>query len=213
MNVLIRIWLVALLVAFASLPASAASDPGAKTSGLKPSFDCETARHAIEKLVCDDPDLTALDVELASVFSTALKKVEAMPNTAPQVRHLKAYELRWSRQRNDCARRTDAKACAVESYRRRIADLQARYLLVRTEPPVFYVCRKNPRNELIATYMDSDPLAIRLDHAGKTGVVVAEGDGTDEHYAGARGIAFAVEGDKAFVTWPKGTEFECLRQR
>ncbi|MCD2175923.1 MliC family protein [Rhizobium sp. C4] len=214
MHVLIRIGLLALLAVSATQTTWAASEPKEPTSDTaKPSFDCATARNAIEELVCRDPELAELDVRLASVFESALKKVEAMPNTAPEIRHMKAYQLRWSRERNECARSKDAKECTAESYRYRIADLQARFFLVSSKSPSVYMCRDNPKNELIVTYVESDPATVRLDHAGKTVITFKDDEGDGKRFVNPQGVSFEVEGDMALVTWPRGNEFECIQRK
>jgi uncharacterized protein len=212
-HVLIRIGFLSLLAFSAAETAQAASEPNPAAGTAKPSFDCATARHEIEDMVCEDQDLADLDVKLAAVFESALKKVEAMPNTAPEIRHMKAYELRWSRERNECAKSKNAKECTEDSYRYRIADLQARFFLVNTKAPAVYVCRDNPKHELIATYVESEPAAVRLDHAGKTVVTFKEDDGDEKRFVNPQGISFEVEGDMALVNWPKGNEFECTLRK
>lgn len=214
MHVLIQIAFLSLFAFSTTQPVQAAPEPKASAAGAtKPSFDCATAHHQIEKMVCEDPELAALDVKLAGVFQEALKKVEAMPNTAPQIRHMKAYELRWSRERNECARSKDAKECTAESYRYRIADLQARFFLISSKSPAVYMCRDNPKNELIATYVESDPATVRLDHSGKTVITFKDDEGDGKRFDNPQGVSFEVEGDMALVNWPKGNEFECIQRK
>lgn len=214
MHVLIRIAFLSLFAFSTTQAAQAASEPKVPTeSAANPSFDCSATRHQIEELVCRDHELAALDIKLAGVFETALKKVEAMPNTAPQIRHMKAYELRWSRERNECARSKDAKECTAESYRYRIADLQARFFLVSSKTPKVYMCRDNPKNELIVTYAETDPATVRLDHAGKTVITFKDDEGDGKRFDNPQGVSFEVEGDMALVTWPKGNEFECIQRK
>lgn len=214
MRVLIRIGLLTFLSFSLTQTVHAASEPDAAAAGAqKPSFDCATARHEIEEMVCEDPDLAKLDVKLAGVFESALKKVAAMPNTAPEIRHMKAYELRWSRQRNECARSKNAKECTADSYRYRIADLQARFFLVTSKAPAVYLCRDNPKNALIVTYLESDPATVRLDHAGKTAITFKDDEGDGKRFDSPQGISFEVEGDMALVNWPKGNEYECTLRK
>ena len=215
MHVLIRIGFLSLFAFSIIQPAQAASEPKASAAdSAKPSFDCATARHEVEELICADPELAALDVKLAGVFQSALKKVEAMPNTAPQIRHMKAYELRWSRdERNECAKSKNAKECTAESYRYRIADLQARFFLVSSKSPAVYMCRDNPKNELIVTYVESEPATIRLDHAGKTAITFKDDEGDGKRFDNPQGVSFEVEGDMALVNWPKGNEYECILRK
>ncbi|MCD2176423.1 lysozyme inhibitor LprI family protein [Rhizobium sp. C1] len=213
MNLMIRAGLISCLLLSGQAASAAALPQGSSDTKVKPSFDCSTAEHAIEELVCEDPELADLDVQLASVFQSALKKVEAMPNTAPEIRHMKAYQLRWSRERNACAKSEDVKACTLDSYHRRIADLQARFLLVKTKSPAIYTCRGNPKNQLIVTYVESAPPSVRLDHAGKTAVAFQDDETDEKRFVGPKGISFEVEGDMALINWPKGNEFDCILRK
>lgn len=207
---------VAFMLCLAAGPQALAASHGsapAKTNDNKvreeTAAKCTTARHQIQNLVCKDADLAALDKKLAGIFAIALEKVEAMPNSAPQVRHLKAYELRWWRERNECVKSRDPRACTIDSYHRRIAELQARFLLVKSRPPVVYVCRNNPRNQLVATFVDSEPSSVRLTHRDAVTVAVQAISGSGARYLGERGVVFWIKGDNAMVTWPKGNQFDC----
>lgn len=191
----------------ASAPASAISLKSEPPE--QPSFDCADADHRVETMICGDPELVVLDRKLDAVFQQALKKVEAMPNTAPEIRHMKAYELRWSRERNACVKTADPRICVAESYRTRTAELQARFLLVKTLPPVIFVCRNNPKNEIIATFVQSNPPSVRLERGDRTAIAVEARSGSGARYVGARGLVFWNKGDDARVTWPGGSEFEC----
>lgn len=191
----------------ASAPATAVSLKS--ETAEQPSFDCADADHRVEKMICGDPELVALDRKLAAVFQQALEKVEAMPNTAPEIRHMKAYELRWSRERNACVKSADTRACVAESYRTRTAELQARFLLAKSLPPVIFVCRNNPRNEIIATFVQSNPASVRLERGDRTSIAIQGRSGSGARYVGAGGLVFWNKGDDAKVTWPGGSEFEC----
>lgn len=174
-----------------------------------PSFDCASTRHKIQDLVCKDPELSALDRKLAGIFDHALEKLEAVPNSAPQVRHLKAYEVRWMRERNECGASHDPRACTQESYHRRISELEARFLMVKSRPPVVYECRDNPKNQLVATFVESDPPSVRLSHGDAVTVAVQAVSGSGARYVGERGVLFWIKGNDAMVTWPKGNQFNC----
>jgi uncharacterized protein len=91
----------------AGTPARAASaDEG-------PSFSCRYARSTAEKLVCGDPDLAALDRQLANTYSN-------MAGQPINRVRLKAGQARWMRQVRDAC--NDA-ACVRRAYRSRNAEL------------------------------------------------------------------------------------------
>ena len=87
-----------------------------------PTFDCAKASGSIEQMVCADPELGALDRTLSAVYSAALSKAA---NERPPV--LKAEQRGWIKGRNDCWKADDKRACIVEAYRRRMAELQSRH--------------------------------------------------------------------------------------
>lgn len=49
--------------------------PLAANSGNGPSFDCGTAKREVEKVICADPELSALDRQLAEAYERALKSM------------------------------------------------------------------------------------------------------------------------------------------
>jgi uncharacterized protein len=87
-----------------------------------PTFDCAKASGSIEKMVCADPELGTLDRTLSAVYSAALSKAA---NERPPV--LKTEQRGWIKGRNDCWKADDKRACIVEAYRRRMAELQSRH--------------------------------------------------------------------------------------
>lgn len=85
-----------------------------------PSFDCRRATHEIEKLVCSDAKLSALDQQMAELFSRAMQ--QAKPAEKPE---LLAEQRGWIKNRNGCARRTEPrKNCVAEHYSQRNSRLE-----------------------------------------------------------------------------------------
>lgn len=88
------------------------------------SFDCRGARTGIEKAICANPDLTALDNELARLFRIALKGPGAQRHGEPLL-----GQRIWLFGRNVACREAgvdEAKArfCVETTMRERIAELQ-----------------------------------------------------------------------------------------
>lgn len=79
---------------------------------------------------------------MTTVYVEATKKAI---NEHPPV--LKAEQRGWVKGRNDCWKSADKRKCVDQSYRRRIAELQARYRLVSANGPFWYSCDGDPRNE------------------------------------------------------------------
>lgn len=95
--------------AFFSAPAFAA----------KPSFNCSKATHEVEKLICNDDELAALDVKLNDLYKIVYNNTP----TAAQKR-LKSKQIGWSKGRNDCWKVDDQRACVRGEYETRINELK-----------------------------------------------------------------------------------------
>ena len=79
------------------------------------SFDCEQARTSVEKLICADPQLEDLDVELSEAYGAAQKELPPA-----EVGRLRQEQLQWLRNiRNRCA----DSACLSQAYKTRINAL------------------------------------------------------------------------------------------
>ena len=87
----------------------------------KPSFNCSKATHEIEKLICKDNELVALDVRLNRLYKAVLKNTP----TAEQKR-LNSEQIGWSKGRNDCWKAKDERSCVIDDYVTRIHELIAR---------------------------------------------------------------------------------------
>ena len=86
-----------------------------------PSFACGEAATWVEKTICSDPALAALDRRLGSVFAEAKREL------APHRGELLAAQRAWLRQREDCrteeAKRANQVQCLSGQYAARIHDL------------------------------------------------------------------------------------------
>ena len=43
---------------------------------MLPTFDCDTAKRAVEKAICSDPDLSRLDRQIDDAYKAALAKLD-----------------------------------------------------------------------------------------------------------------------------------------
>jgi TonB family protein len=78
-----------------------------------PSFDCSLARTIVEKLICSDEQLSALDRRMADLYRDRIRRAQD-PIAA------RSEQIQWLTQfRNFCT----TKQCLVEHYQRRIAEL------------------------------------------------------------------------------------------
>lgn len=77
------------------------------------SFDCGKAGTKVEHIICDDPEISKLDEELAIAYKAAVKD-------KTRGGAIKQAQKRWMRERNGCA---DAK-CVKGTYEKRLSLLK-----------------------------------------------------------------------------------------
>ena len=61
-----------------------------------------------------------------------------------------------------------------QSYRRRIAELQARYRLVSAKGPFWYSCDGDPRNEVVVTFFKTDPPTLEAERGDQVSLMYLE---------------------------------------
>ena len=90
---------------FAAIPAAAGS----------PSFDCDGVRFSVEKLICQDDELSELDIEVARAYAAALSRAPAS-----RVGMMKSAQTAWRREMLRCERSDDQRACTMAAYESRL---------------------------------------------------------------------------------------------
>lgn len=173
------------------------------------SFDCSKATQRIEKLVCGDDQLAGLDRALADDFKKAMGQISAEDQKA-----LRATQAAWIKSRDACGADADPKACALQSYKTRIAILGAKYGLAPNGTGTFlFTCGDAATTSFYATFFETDPatmnLVTRPPMPEQAETLVQGMSGSGARYEGDGGIVFWNKGDDAMVEWPAGTEFNC----
>jgi len=87
-------------------------------AAASPSFDCDRAKAEVEKMICNDDELAALDVTLATSFARALAHAPAT-----SVSDLKASQKAWRQEMLKCSLRPDARQCTISAYNKRLGAL------------------------------------------------------------------------------------------
>jgi len=165
-----------------------------------PSYDCDKAEaNSIEDMICKDNELSALDRKLSVIYSAAAKK--ATDEHAPV---LKTEQRGWIKGRDECWKSNDTRSCVRYEYRRRIAELAARYRLVDGSGPVRFVCDENPANEVIVTFFKTDPATLIAERGGSVSLMVSQPSGSGTKYQGRNGTFWEHQGE-ALITWGYGT--------
>ena len=180
----------------------------AEDSGpVSPSFDCAKAEGEVEKIICADPELMNLDNMMANVYKEAAQKAV---NEHPPV--LKAEQRGWIKGRNDCWKSDDKKKCVGDSYKLRIADLQARYRLVPGDGPFFYFCDDEPAKEIVMTFFKTDPPTLIAEFGDSVSLMYLQPSGSGSKYQGRNESAW-IKGKEAMITWGYGSaEMNCKQK-
>ena len=178
--------------------------------GEGPAFDCAKAEGDVERLICQDEGLAALDRKLDGVYKAALAKAQ---NENPPT--LKVEQRGWIKGRNECWKAqgednpafltaswqaTGVHDCVEGQYQLRISELQALYQLVPSKGPVFFACEGNSANEVVATFFESELPAARLERGDRTATAWLVPTGSGSKYEG-QNVEFWTKGDEATVTW------------
>ena len=178
-----------------------------------PTFDCSKASGEIEKLICSDAALAALDRRMKETFDAAVAALEKSADREPATKRLRAVQRGWIKGRNDCWKGDDERQCTEDAYETRIAELEARYMLLEGSKPVFFECEGNPANEIVATFYRGARPSVRLERGDQVAVGVQVRSASGARYEAEFGTTFWTKGDEAQVEWPQGNRFTCKVRR
>jgi len=198
-----------LLALSVALLVPAGPDDGAGRSLIKvaaeaPSFDCGSAASAVERLICGNATLAALDRRLAARFADALD----LAGTGPEQERLRAEERDVLAGREACAAETDPAACVKALYLKRLAALVARYELEAPAATATYACNGEPATVDVSFYDTELPSArIAYGDTVDTGTIAMSGSGSK--YDAALGGSIWLKGDDMMFTLPDGREIGC----
>jgi uncharacterized protein len=193
---------IPLLCAGAALLGCLTVDAGAMAPG--PSFLCDKiAPDSVEAMICADAGLSALDRRLSGVHSAVRRKAGDGA--------FKAEQYGWIEGRNACSNSEDRHRCVEDAYRLRIADLQARYRLVRPSGSARFTCGGDPMKVLAATFFATDPPTLVAEYGEATSVMYQQQSGSGTHYQG-RNESFREHQGEARLTWgPGAPEMLCRK--
>lgn len=168
----------------------------------KPAFDCALASNSIESLICEDADLTQLDLRLDKLFSTALK-------TNPETETLRAYQRGWIKGRDDCWKASDVRDCVVNEYQRRITELEIETAATAVPSPVTFSCQDESRIS-VYFYPDTEKPAAVINRATEQRLLYLVRSASGARYSGPN-VDFWNKGDAAQLTWGS-TETTCQQE-
>ncbi len=185
--------------------------PAARAGGLI--YDCSTVYGTAEQYICQQDDLAFLNLNMQEIYAAAVASIDETVFGNKSLKDLKDTQVAWKKRRDACMQANDKKKCIVDITHRRIAYLQARFLLIKGGEPKFYLCDKNPSDELIATLFEGAMPAVRLERGEKVAVAVLTSSSSGQKYVNDAGVEFWSNGDKAEVQWPAGTKLSCHERK
>ncbi len=162
-------------------PPAAAQMPAQAPEAAAPGFDCQQAANAIEKAVCSDAELSALDRQLADTYAQALAK-------SGDTTTLQATQRGWIKGRDDCWKAVDIAACVREAYIARIVELRIDGALTAAPQPVTFRCSGSDK-PLTAAFHNEAPQAVVLTWGTDRAIVPIARSASGARYA-AQGVEF-----------------------
>ena len=184
------------ILRLAALTGCVLASPAAVAEG--PAFDCRKASGSVEKVICADGDLSALDRSLAATYAAARRQAG---NEHPPV--LRAGQRGWIKGRNDCWKSADQRLCIATAYRLRIAELQARYRLIPVAASARFSCDGDPRNEVDVTYFRTDPPSLIAERGDSVALMFQQPGASGAHYQGSNESLREHQGE-AEIVWGYG---------
>ncbi len=194
------------LAAAAAIMVAVAADASAQAKG--PAFDCAKAEGTVQKMICSDEALAALDRKLDGVYKGAVAR-----SKGPVLNTLKAEQRGWIKGRDECWKANgtetwiteswtvkDVRSCVEANYQVRTAELQVRWQLVPAQKPILYACNGNPANEVVAQFFETTPPAARFERGDETVVGYQIKTASGVKYEG-RNLSFWNKGTDATVKW------------
>ncbi|KAB0507246.1 MULTISPECIES: MliC family protein [Pseudomonas] len=181
------------------------------------SFDCATARASVEKLICRDPQLTQMDIELTRLYRLALTD----DHSVPRPDKVMIDQQFWVDARNQCASETAPKTCAIRSYAERAHQLRQGSAIARTkdpdrltEGPLAFRCAG--LNALItATFFNTQPGVVYLKWANASITLNQVQNDSGTQYTGkdSQGnYSFWQDGNVVLFQKPGSGEMSCTAE-
>jgi uncharacterized protein/heat shock protein HslJ len=193
---LVRLVLVLLEVAAAAVAANTPQQSG-------PTFDCAKASGEVEKLICSDRNLSAMDRKMAEVYAAAMKIWPADIATKER-----AIQRGWIKGRNDCWKAGDKRACVEENYRTRIVELQIRSGQLMVPNPVDYKCSGGEDKPFTVTFYEkTEPPSAVITYGDDQVIAFLVHSGSGKKYV-ANNMEFWEHHGETSVDW-YGTRITC----
>lgn len=147
------------------------------------SFDCAKAASDIERMICADPELAALDKRMADTYETELNR----PDTVKPA--MAATQLGWKKGRDECWQGEGNRRCVLESYWTRLAELQMDSPDTMQPEAVAFDCNDDSQPVSAAFYSQLDPMSVVLTVGKDRAILFSEPSASGSKY-GRHGASF-----------------------
>jgi len=97
-------------------------------------INCTSPTSTVQKTICGDADLKALDAKMVSLYTEASKTGSTVKN------EIAAQQTPWIESREACGKQKDVKACLTAAYTSRNETLEHYASKNRTMDPVTFTC-------------------------------------------------------------------------
>jgi len=206
-----------LLAASATAGVHAAKKAPPPPPVYKTSFDCTRASTSVEKLICRDPQLAQMDIELNRLYQLALTD----EHSVPPPKKVETDQLFWIDSRNQCGAGADARSCTVQRYAERAYQLRQGSAIARTrdpsrlsDGPVNFRCT-GLNSTVAATYFHVQPAILFLKWADTSVMLSQVPGGSATLYTSAdprTNYRFWQDGNQALFQPPGAGQLSCIAE-
>ncbi len=169
------------------------------------SFDCANAKGAVDKLVCDDPELSELDELVVSYYESASTTLTGARREA-----LRASQRNWLQDQSKCTGST-TRQCLFKRYKARLLLLEVQYGQGNSTKPLIYRC-DGPEHEINVSFFKTDPPTVSLslgESRDEPVTAVLQPSDKGERYVAADGLVFWAKGDEGSLALVNGKKAAC----
>ena len=139
------------------------------------SIDCDRASNAVQKAICGDPDLKALDATMVSLYGDATKHA-----TVERRRAIAAEQSQWVVIRDACASKPDLKSCVKDAYAKRSGALGA-YVASGLDRTITFTCEDE--STLTVKFVPAREDRAEVTHESSTWTLPRVKSGSGARYA------------------------------
>ncbi|CAM4073789.1 Membrane-bound lysozyme-inhibitor of c-type lysozyme [Mycobacterium basiliense] len=169
------------------------------TAGTSP--ECGKPAGEIQQLVCQDPQLSALDQRLQVAYRQALDRPGADKAA------LQAAQNGWATTRDQCVQNTDTRTCLTQAFQTRLVQLALADPATPAPPVVTYRCPPENGPLTAQFYNELDPQTAVLTWKGDPYILFVQPSGSGARY-GRQGIEYWEHQGEVRLDF-NGTQFVC----